>query len=225
MKSLLDWLPYIGIAVIPGIVNLIAAWQKLTKKCQFLPFFKPQKSLGFWVWAAVQLIFPVLLFWLVSPIKTQPNIELKLIFEALGLGIGFVAFLNASTEVGTLSLDIKPVYDFFIGIAYELIANNETRRTASFWDDVGRELNSKTADLKIGLKYLEDYFLCDVSLSSSVKQEKQDQLKQVQNKRPKEEKVKAVKSLIMMNVRRKDLSDVLKKFQCSSELLNRYFSN
>ncbi|MDJ0535592.1 MAG: hypothetical protein QNJ70_24410 [Xenococcaceae cyanobacterium MO_207.B15] len=155
-----------------------------------------------------------------------PSGKLKLIFQALGSGIGFVAFLNASTEVGTLSVELKPVYDFFVGIAYYLIANNQTERTASFWDDVERQLkSSSTADLNAGLDYLEDYFLCDVSLSPSAQEEKQNQLKQVESKTPKEEKVKAIKSLIMRNVRRKDLLEVLKKFQCSSELLDKYFSD
>ncbi len=225
MKSLLDWLPYIGIAVIPGIVNLIAAWQELTKKCQFLPFFEPQKSLGFWVWAAIQLIFPVLLFWLVSPIQTKPNIELKLIFEALGLGIGFVAFLNASTEVGTLSVKLKPVYDFFIGIAYELIEEKENTRSASFWKDIDIELNSSTADLNAGLKYLESYFLVKLSLPEELKEKKQQKLQQLHSIKAKEEKVKAVKSFIMMNVRRKDLLEVLKEFKCRPGLLDSYFSN
>ena len=92
---------------LPGIVNIIAAWQELNQQCRFLPFFKPHKSLGFWIWLLLQFTAPILLFWWIGPLNSKPTIDVKLIFEAVGLGIGFVAVLNASTEVGTLSFKLK----------------------------------------------------------------------------------------------------------------------
>ena len=104
-----------------------------------------------------------------------------------------------------------------IGIAYELIDKKQATRAASFWIDVETQLNSPTSDLNAGLKYLEKYFPIKLSLPDELKEEKPKQLQQVQSKTPKEEKVKAVNSLIMMNVRRNGLPEVVKKFKCSPE--------
>ncbi len=224
-KSLIEWLPYIAIAILPGIVNIIAAWQELNKQCRFLPFFKPHRSLGFWIWLLLQFTAPILLFLGVNPLNPKPPIDLKLIFEALGLGVGFVVVLNATTEVGSLSFGLKPVYNFFIDIAYNLIANKQTGRTAAFWNDLEKELNRPQINLIAGLNYLENYFNSDPALRRKQQelQEKLTKLDQARRKTPKQEQVKEIKSLIMMNVRRNDLTEVLNNFNCSQELLNRYF--
>ena len=224
-KSLIEWLPYIGIAILPGIVNIIAAWQELNKQCRFLPFFKPHRSLGFWIWLLLQFTAPILLFLGVNPLKSKPPIDLKLVFEALGLGVGFVVVLNATTEVGSLSFKLKPVYNFFVDIAYNLIANKQTGRTAAFWNDLEKELNQPNTNLIAGLNYLENYFNSDPALQRKQQelQEKLNKLDQARRKTPKQEQVKEIKSLIMMNVRRNDLTEVLNNFNCRQELLNRYF--
>lgn len=224
-KSFIEWLPYIGIAILPGIVNIIAAWQELNKQCRFLPFFKPHRSLGFWIWLLLQFTAPILLFLGVNPLNSKPTIDLKLVFEALGLGVGFVVVLNATTEVGSLSFGLKPVYNFFVDIAYNLIANKQTGRTAAFWHDLEKQLNQPNTNLIAGLNYLENYFNSDPALRRKQQelQEKLNKLDQARRKTPEQEQVKEIKSLIMMNVRRNDLTEVLNNFNCSQELLNRYF--
>lgn len=221
-KLLIEWLPYIGIAILPGIVNIIAAWQELNKQCRFLPFFKPHKSFGFWIWLLLQFTAPILLFVTVSSLTSKPTINLKLVFEALGLGVGFVVVLNAKTEVGNLSFGLKPVYNFFIEIAYDLIADKQTGNTASFWTAFEKELNESGTNIGAGLNYLKNYFTSDISLKQKPKEleEKLNKLDQVQRKTPQKEQVKEIKSLIEMNVRRNDLTKVLKNFGCSQELIN-----
>ena len=225
-KLLTEWWLYIIIAILPGIVNIIAAWQELNQQCRFLPFFKPHKSLGFWIWLLLQFTAPILLFWWIGPLNSKPTIDVKLIFEAVGLGIGFVAVLNASTEVGTLSFKLKPVYNFFVDIAYNLIADKQTRRTAKFWNDVEQELNQTGANLISGLNYLENYFTSDPSLRRKQQelQEKLNKLNQIRSTTPQSEQVKEIKNLIMMNVRRNDLPEVLINFSCSQQLIDQYFT-
>lgn len=225
-KLITEWGLYILIAIVPGIVNIIAAWQKLNQQSRFLPFFKPHKSLGFWLWLFLQFLTPILLFWWISNLISKPKVDITLLFEAIGLGIGFVAILNASTEIGTLPFTLKPVYDFFVGIAYDLIATKQTRRTADFWNDVEIELNQSNIDLNLGFNYLKNYFSSDISLRRKPEEleKKLEQLNKAQNKTPRLEQVKDTMTLIEENVRRNDLPEVLVKFNCSQQLIDKYFT-
>ncbi|ELS00851.1 hypothetical protein Xen7305DRAFT_00005520 [Xenococcus sp. PCC 7305] len=225
-KFLTEWGLYILIAIFPGIVNVIAAWQEFNKQSRFLPFFKPLKSSGFWLWLFLQFITPTLLFWWISDFNSKPKIDIVLVFEAIVLGIGFVAILNASTEVGTLSFSLKPVYNFFVDIAYNLIAKEQTRHTAKFWNDVEIELNQSSNDLNSGFDYLKNYLRSDLSLRRKLEEleKKLEQLNKTQNKAPRLEQVKDTISLIEDNVRRGDLQEVLRNFNCSQQLIDKYFN-
>ena len=222
VQQILEWLPYIGIATIPGIVNIIVALKEFDKKCRFLPFFKPHKSLGFWVWAFIQFLFPSFLFWLVATLSNKPNINLELIFKALSLGIGFVAVLNASTEIGSWAVKIKPIYDFFIEIPYQLIAAQENSRTAEFWTKLELEINQNYIDTIQGLNYLEQYFINDLSLNQLKKEDYQKKIEQFRNKAIKEKPVKDI-IILIKNVRRKDLYATLKKFNFSDTFIDEIF--
>ncbi|MGK7899346.1 MAG: hypothetical protein AB4372_38465 [Xenococcus sp. (in: cyanobacteria)] len=225
-KLLTEWGHYIIVAIIPGIVNIIFAGQELNQKCRFLPFFKPHKSLGFWIWLLLQFIAPILLFWWFASINSKPTIDLILISKAIGLGVGFVAIFNATVEVGNLSLEIKSFYNSLVDIAYRSIADKQTRRTAEFWDDVEQELSKSNINLFSGLNYLEYYFSCDSFLHQNPQklQEKIDKLNQIGNITQQAEQVKEITNLLMFNVRRNDLPKVLAKFSCSQQLIDTYFT-
>ena len=224
-KLITEWWLYILIAIIPGIVNIIVAGQELNQKCRFLPFFKPHKSWGFWIWLLLQFTAPILLFWWIASLNSKPTIDLILISKAIGLGVGFVAIFNATVEVGNLSLEIKSLYSSLVDIAYRLIADKQTRRTAEFWDNVEQELNKSNINLISGLNYLAYYFSCDSSLRQNQQklQEKIDKLNQIKNITQQAEQVKEITNLIMFNVRRNDLPIVLSKFSCSQQLIDEYF--
>ena len=224
IKAIIEWLPYIGIAIIPGIVNIIAAWQELDEQCRCLPFFKPHKSWGFWLWLLFQFTAPILLFLGINPLKSKPAIDLTLIFKSIAIGISFLAVLNANTVMGNLSFGLKPVYDYFVHIAFDLITKEQNGRTTNFWHDVKEELNQSGANLIAGLNYLETYLEISLHRKPQELQKKLNKLEQARGKTSLAEQVKEIKSLIETNVRRNDLPDTLKNFGCSQELLNEYFN-
>ncbi len=70
------------------------------------------------------------------------------------------------------------------------------------------------------------YFNSDVSLrrKPEERQKKLNKLDKVRDKTPKSEQVKDITSLIEDNVRRDDLPEVLTKFNCSQQLIDKYFT-
>lgn len=223
MSELVEWLPWIAIAAIPGCFNTIAAFRELAEECRLLPFFEPLKLPGVWLWAMVQFLLPGALFWLTATLANRPPIDLQLIVWAIGFGVGFVTILNARTEIGSHTYHIKSIYALFVGLAYDMIADSQTRRAAVFWTDV-EEVLSRCADLTSGLDFLENYFASDITLSPQMRENHQARLDQARNQLSGVEQIKLVKSLIK-EVRRRDLPYVLNRFQCGGPLLERYFPN
>ncbi|MDX2097321.1 MAG: hypothetical protein SFW36_06050 [Leptolyngbyaceae cyanobacterium bins.59] len=218
-----EWLklwPWVIVALIPGEINLMVAFKQLADDCKFLPFFEPYQSWGVWWWSLVQLASPSLLFWMMANLGSKPAIDYDLITQAIGFGIGFVTVLNSRTDTGFFTLNLKIVYARFVAVAYALIASKETRRTAAFWTDVERQLNLAT-DLSEGLDFLENYFRTDVSLTPEEKANRQQRLVEVRQKASRPEQAEAI--LALMDVRRRDLPDVLQRFQATPELLKKYF--
>ena len=225
-KLITEWWLYIIIVILPGIINIIVAGQKFNQQCRFLPFFKPHKSLGFWIWLVLQFTIPILLFWYIAFLNSKPNIDLALISKAVGVGVGFVAIFNANVELGILSLESKSLYDLIVQIAFILISKEQTRRTADFWHEIEQELNQPNTDLFSGIDYLEYYFSCDPFLKQNPQKlrEKLNKLDRVRNITQNVEQVKEITNLIMFNVRRNDLPKVLAKFSCSQQLIDKYFT-
>lgn len=215
----MEWVPYVIVAMLAGLVNVIVAWYDLDKRCRYLPFFEPYKSFGFWIWGIVQFSFPSLLFWFMNKLESKPAITFELIFQSLVTGLVFVAVLNASTEVGSLTVNLKPIYDFFVDIvAYKLIAREQTRETAIFMQELEEKLSQNTCNIVTGLKFLENYFREDISLNEKVKEDYQNKINQINTTiTEQEEKIKAIKTLLK-EVRRKDLPEALKKFNIYTKL-------
>lgn len=219
---LLSWLPYLCIAAIPGLFNILVAFGELAKECRFLPFFEPARSTGVWLWAVIQFSFPAVLFWFTASLFTRPDIDAALFVQALGFGFGFVAILNARTDIASVSLNIKGIYAFFVGLAYQQIAANQTRQAAIFWTEVGQELSSYLQAIPQGLKYLENYFESDISLPIDQKARYRERLDIARNQSTDDKKVEAVVGL-MKDIRRKDLSFTLKQFGFPDGFIKRYF--
>jgi|GEM_PF-1343200 hypothetical protein len=218
---LIDWLPWILVAMIPGAFNLTVALGELEERCKFLPFFEPYKNPGVWLWAIVQFSFPVSLFWVTVYLPDRPPITLKLISWAIASGLGFVTLLNARTEIGARTYHFKSLYAYFVGIAYEIIADSQTRHAADFWTDVEDAL-AICPDLDEGLDFLENYFTSDVSLTVQEADSYRDRLAQARTKTSSDEQAKITKTLIK-EVRRQDLAYVLRRFECSTSLIDKYF--
>jgi hypothetical protein len=220
----LDWLqvwwPWLAIAAVPGIINLLVAFQELDEECRFLPFFEPYKNLGVWLWALFQLLLPMLLFWLSASLGDRPSNFLELIVEALVFGFGFVAILNSRTEIGTRIYNLKSIYIIVIGVAYQMIARNQTSRTAQFWTDVETGLR-ESADLTPGFRFLENYFASDVSIPLEEKESFQTRILDAQTA-SREQGIRDGKNLLR-DVRRRDLPQALRRFGASSTVLTQYF--
>jgi hypothetical protein len=216
-----DWLPWIAISLIPGFFNLAVALRELAERCKFLPFFEPFKNLGVWLWAVVQFSFPIALFWITAYLPARPSIDVKLVSWAIAFGLGFVALLNARTEIGSRTYHLKSLYAFFVGIAYDLIADSQTRRAADFWTDVEDSL-TLCIELNEGLDFLENYFASDVSLTPQETEGYRERVEQARISTTDAQQVKAIKTLIK-EVRRRDLPYVLLRFECSTDLINKYF--
>ena len=220
MSELINWLPWLLVLAIPGVINVVVACKQLVDDCKFLPFFEPLKTGGVWVWAAAQFLFPCFLFWMTTSMTTRPTIDWALVSQALGFGMGFVTLMNARTDTGFFTLDIKIVYARLIRVAYALIASKETGRTAAFWTDVERILNG-CPDLTDGIDFLENYFRNDVSLTAEQKASRQEKLDAVLKKTSRAQQAEAI--LALMDVRRADLPDMLLRFGCSPNFLKKYF--
>lgn len=216
------WWAWLAIAAIPGGLNILVAVDELFKECRRLPFFKPYLSPGFWLWAFFQFIIPAVLFWLLVGLQAKPAIDLKLLGQALGFGLGFVVVLNSRTDISALpTIDIKQLYSLLIKYARNLIADRQTGQTAEFWADVEAELRQGGSDFQAGYQYLAQYFEQDVSLTADEKQRYQERLKLAQSQSKRDEQVKAI--LNLLEVRRSDLPVALRRFGTSEPLIQRYF--
>lgn len=222
-----QWVFYWLIAAIPGVINLISASQELGKRCRSLVFFQPLQSPGVYLWAALQLLAPSILFWYMFALDPTKALTAEsvttLLSEALGLGVGFVALLNATTEVGSIPIKIKPVYSFFVDIAYAQIARRQTRYTAYFWRQVEVELEACPEEkLASGLSYLEDYFIVDISLDDEETEDYRKKLHKLRENTPLSTQIKPMKALLK-EVRRADLAIALRQFGFELDTVTKLF--
>jgi hypothetical protein len=226
MSGGLDWL-LIGLAaLISGVFNLSVALKQFRTISKDLIFFEPVRSVGFWVWVGVQMALPAIAFllWVTDFFESQPDIEFMLFLEAVGVGVGFTAFLNARTETGFLTIDIQSMYEGLSRFGFELIAKRETLRTSRFWRALEIELKKPYITLDQGLQYLQAYFEGDISLKLPERLAEQEKLLMTVDQALKldahhiEEKIDLISSLLR-NVRQDDIIRLLKDFRCNDGFL------
>ncbi|MEB3213151.1 MAG: hypothetical protein VKL39_17500 [Leptolyngbyaceae bacterium] len=222
MMMILEWLPWMAIAAIPGLVNIVAAFEELNERCKLLPFFNPISTPGVWVWGTIQFFFPAILFWGAASLGSRPDITLRLLGEAAIFGIGFIAVLNANIRIGANIIPIKSTYTFFINIAYRIIAYNQDDRVYEFWLDVQDALE-KSTDLSRGLDFLQEYFEIEVEITQRPNGEVLTELEQIRALGDRPEQARRIKTLLK-NVSRKRLRSILKQFQIDQSLLHYYFA-
>ncbi len=104
-------LKFLVLVVLPGIFNLIVAYEKFNRKCRS-PFFTPWSSSGFWLWALLQVSLPGICFWLLygATIKSPINLSWDLVTKAITVGLGFTAFVNANIDLGFVGVAVGDVY-------------------------------------------------------------------------------------------------------------------
>jgi len=225
--ELIDWLqpwkPYIAIALVSGVVNLPIAINKLHKKCEALPFFKPFRTSAYWAWILVNLVLPVPVFWLFFSLSTKPTVDVYLVMKAFTFGLVFTALANARVDTGYAGVNIDKIYNFLTQLIYDRIAFSQTRETAEFWADFEADLNQNYIDVNAGLNYLENYFHIDPSLDEAAKQAYQARIDRVRQISTRAEQAKEIKTL-SKEIRRGDLFKVLERFKCDSTFVKKYES-
>ena len=221
---ILEWLPWVAIAAIPGLFNITAAFEELNERCKLLPFFDPIATPGVWIWVIIQFFFPGVLFWGAASLGNQPDITLRLLSEAAIFGIGFIAVLNANIRIGANTIPIKSTYTFFVNIAYRIIAYNQDDRVYEFWLDMQDALET-SADLSRGLDFLHEYFEIEVEITQQPigNFNFKDELDQIRTLSDRSEQARRIKT-VLKNVSRKRLQGILRQFQIDHELLHRYFA-
>ncbi|MGB3493379.1 MAG: hypothetical protein WBA57_11660 [Elainellaceae cyanobacterium] len=222
MNLLLVWIPWMAIAAIPGIFNILAAFEELNDRCRLLPFFEPLKTPGVWVWGVVQFGFPATLFWGSASLGSQPSISPELISDAALFGLGFVAVLNAQIQIGANTIPIKSAYTYFINIAYRMIAHSQDDRVYRFWLDVQNALET-VPDLSQGLDYLQEYYEIEVEITQQPMGDVIQELEQIRDLSDRNDQARRIKTLLK-GVSRKRLHGILKQFAVDDGLLKRYFT-
>jgi hypothetical protein len=207
-------------ALVSGAFNLPVALEQLRETCKGLLFLEPLRSPGFWLWLAAQLLFPALVFllWVTDFFLIRPAVDSMLFIKAIGAGISFTAFLNARTETGFLTLDIKSIYNGFIRLGFELIAAQETRRTKNFLRALEKELQQPGIDLVEGLRDLRAYFSIDISLTAFERDKFLNSIDQALDAESVFDKIEVIESLLP-EVRQQDLVDALRRFKLSDRFL------
>ncbi len=222
----LDWLLIGAAASLSGVFNVLVALKQFRNISKNLIFFEPARSVGFWVWVGVQMLLPAIAFllWVTEFFKAQPEIESMLFPKAIGVGVGFTAFLNARTETGFLTINIQSIYKGLAQFGFELIANQETLRTSRFWRALKLELHQPYINLEQGLQSLQGYFEEDISLKLPEQLPEREKLLTTVKQAQKpgtgsiKEKVDLI-STLLKNVRRDDIIGLLKDFHCSDRFL------
>lgn len=222
MSLLLEWIPWLAIAAIPGIFNILAAFEELNDRCRLLPFFEPLKTPGVWVWGMVQFGFPAVLFWGSTSLGGQPDINPELIGDATLFGLGFVAVLNAQIRVGANTIPIKSAYTYFVNIAYRMIAHSQDDRVYRFWLDVQDALET-VPDLSRGLDYLQEYYEIEVEITQQPMGDVLQELEQIRDLSDRNDQARRIKTLLK-GVSRKRLYGILKQFAVNDGLLKQYFT-
>lgn len=218
-----DWLPWLSIAAIPGVLNLFVAFWDLDEKCRLLPFFKPLQVPGVYLWGLIQFLLPSVLFWVLLSLSNRPDINMDLLGKAIVFGIGFVGALNAKVVVGSQEFDIKQrLYDPLISIAYDLIERSQSGRTEAFWTDVEQELN-QSVNLPDGLLFLENHFILRERFKPQPEKHYEDRLRHTAQLLDRIQQAKEVKNLLQ-DVQRNVLPEALERFLGdNNRILQEYF--
>jgi hypothetical protein len=219
MQWFLEFWPWLAIAVIPGCFNLVIAYEKLDRDCRS-PFFKPWQLVSFWGWIAIQILLPGLFFWLLNNVSAKPTINPELFGKAVLSGLGFVAFVNANIDLGFQPIPLDKIYSFFTYLVYRRIAAMQTGRMAAFLSELQDALATKNlTQIESGLQYLANYARADFALKDEERQKMLTQIEQIRTQTVLLDQAKAITTLLIQGVRRRDYPEVLKRFGCEDVFL------
>lgn len=169
MNWMISWLPWIAVALIPGVIHFPFTLRRLYKDCEFLPSPKLLRLLVltpvFYVYSGFQLLLPGLLIWTTGSFSSKPNINLGLILAAVAVGLFFATITNTGIQIGSFRLDIKSTYGYVNRILFELIALKLISEARTIYINLEEELKKTAKDnppaFNQGLRQLERYIRLD----------------------------------------------------------------
>jgi hypothetical protein len=215
-----EWLPYLPVILIPGILHLFIAWSELNKQCRALIFFQPFRSPGMYLWSLLQFAAPsALTIWLLD-LGSQPAITYELYFDALLIGVGFVGVLNSTSE----RIEIKPIYDTFLAFTYDMIADRQTVKSSIFWVAIESNLRKfEEEELEQVLRHLDEYFSNDISLKEKERKVNRDKISAIQTSTALKEQIIDIKELLKL-VRRHHIRLFLENIGFAPDVVQELFA-
>ena len=215
-----EWLQLIAIASLAGILNLIVAAEKFSRKVRS-PFFTPWTSPGLWWWVLLQLSLPTIFFWLLFGSTVKLPVTSDLVTKAITFGLAFTPFVNANIDLGFAGLPLSDFYFWLTWLAYGQISASQQGKLTDFKADLREELSRNGSRLDAGLKYLKDYYQGDPSLRIEEERKLLEQIETARSQNSQEEKIDGIVRLIL-GVRAQHYPGVLKRFGCN-EVIQQYF--
>ncbi|MGK7880958.1 MAG: hypothetical protein AB4060_12785 [Crocosphaera sp.] len=222
-NSILTLIPYLILALFPGIINAINAWEKLEKKFRIYIFFQPFKTFVFWVWLFIQILVPAVIYWwiFITTCPEKPNIDLYFVLKVVVYGISFSSLLTNIETQALIPVNVSIIINRVDRLLERVVQKKQLIKTANFWDSLEEEMKT-SEDLLKGIKYLKDnYFKVKYNSTNHEKyQYFKTQLEEITKNKNTEELVSTCFKGI---IPRQDLPEVLKKFKISDEFINKYF--
>lgn len=228
-NSIQTLIPYIILAFIPGIMNAINAWEKLEKKCRIYIFFKPFKTIIFWVWLFIQILVPAVIYWwiFIQTCTEKPNIDLDFILKVVVYGISFSSLLTNIETQALIPVNVSIIVDRVDSLLVRFLQKTQLTKTANFWKSLEEEITkTEKQNLLSGLEYLEDsYFYVKYNNINKEKyQDFQNKLTEIKQQNDITLQSKELVSTCFKGIiPRRDLPDVLKQFNLSQNFINHYF--
>lgn len=215
---MVEWGPAVALAALAGVIHLGSAAGQLDKACQRLIYLKPFRIPAVYLWAAVEFLLPAAICWTTLGLATDPALSAGKAAAAAGIGIGFTAVINGSTQLGGYAIDVRRIHEAIVKLVYAAIARRETSRTALFWQNLDLELkNRSAAEMTNGLRHLRHYASNDVSLDAATRVATVSAIDDA-IQRPVAQQRAQIPDLL--SVRRKDLAIALQQFGVSNDVIS-----
>lgn len=226
MDNLSNLILYIVLAFIAGCINAFVAWQKLKKRCRYFLFYKPFKTVIFWIWLLIQILIPAVFFWfmVIEVCPEKPSLDIQLMTDVLVYGIFFQVFSDTTETLGITAINVIIPLTWFDRLFYDEVKEKERRNISNFWHNLRQKLEQQT-DLSSGINYLKDDYFDRIFLGTEQEyqyfQNKLGEIKQENNINIQSKEL--VSTCFKGIIPRKDLPEVLRQFNLPDEFIDQYF--
>ena len=222
MDWIKEWQSYMLPMLLCGIVNAIVAYQKLYRDAKS-PFFRPSKSLWFYLWLLIQIGFPNLFFFFYAKVLTKPTVNPEFYLTAIAIGFFFTLFVNSNSDIGFVSFSIDKLYAFVNKIIYDRIDAAQNERIAEFYSDLVDQLLKNPSRIDTALDYLKEYVEGNVSLKFEEKTrlKYQNEIARATQQVTPRKKAEATRSIAKQILRRRHYPKWLERAGCDQAFIDR----